>query len=187
MHLFSHLSRPSSSAHLYLHAICLHFPDAFCLFSSQLHFLSCFHACHFIHCPSSLPICLCLFMLSLVLCLPYYSCWSLHSCLCSLHTYPSRHASWSHLFMLFIPVILVALFFMCALLFLSSSYAIQLAHSVHALVHLINLIPAHHFITVFAALSCLHTPHVHCLFMLVISSVPSYLSGNSYFLSLYAH
>ena len=132
------------------------------LFASQLHFLSCFHACHFIHCPSSLPTCLCLFMLTLVLCLPYYSCWSLHSYLCSLHTYHSRHFSWSHFIHAFTPVILVTLFFICALIFLSSSYAIQLVHSIHALVHLINLIPAHHFITVFAALSCLHTPSGHC-------------------------
>ena len=87
----------------------------------------------------------------------------------------------------FTPVILVILFFICALIFLSSSYDIQLVHSIHALAHLINFIPAHHFITVFATLSCLHTPHVHCLFMLVISSLPSYYSGNSYFLSLYAH
>ena len=126
-------------------------------------------------------------LLILVLCLPYYSCWSLHSCLCSLHTYDSRHASWSHFIHAFTPVKLVTLFFICALIFLSSSYAIQLVHSIHALAYLINLIPAHHFITVFAALSCLHIPHVHCLFMLAICSVPSYLSGNSYFLSLYAH
>ena len=109
--------------------------------------------------------CLCLFMCTLVLCLPYYSCWSLHSCLCSLHTYHSHHASWSHFTHAFTPVTLVTLFFICALIFLSSSYAIQLVHSIHALAHLINLISAHHFITVFAALSCLHTPHVHCLFM----------------------
>ena len=51
----------------------------------------------------------------------------------------------------------------------------------------IYLIPAPHFITVFAALPCLHTPHVDCLFMLLITSEPSYLSGHSYFLSLYAH
>ena len=135
----------------------------------------------FIHCPSSLPICLCLFMLTFVLCLPYYSCWSLHSCICSLHTYHSCHASWSHFIHAFTPVILVTLFFICALLFLSSSYAIQLVHSIHALAHLINLIPAHHFITVYTLLmfticsclsylQCLHACQViptFSLFMLI--------------------
>ena len=174
-------STPLTACHLLTLSLC------FLLVFISVALFSCFHACHFIHCPSSLPICLCLFMLTLVLCLLYYSCWSLHSGLCSLHTYHSHHASWSHFIHAFTPVILVTLFFTCALIFLSSSYAIQLVHSIHALAHLNNLIPAHHFITVFAALSCLHTPHFHWLFMLAISSVPSYLSGNSYFLSIYAH
>ena len=95
-----------------------------------------------------LYLCLCLFMLTLVLCLPYYSCWSLHSCLCSLHTYHSCHASWSHLIHAFTPIILVTLFFICAFIFLSSSYAIQLVHSIRALAYLIKVIPAHHFINV---------------------------------------
>ena len=55
--------------------------------------------------------------------LPYYSCWSLHSCLHLLHTYHSRHASWSHFIHAFTPVILVTFFFICALSFLSSSYS----------------------------------------------------------------
>ena len=111
----------------------------------------------------------------MLLCLPYYSC------ICSLHTYHSRHASWSHFIHAFTPVILITLIFICALLFLSSSYAIQLVHSIHALAHLINLIPAHHFITVYTLLmftvcsclsylQCLHTCQViptFSLFMLI--------------------
>ena len=110
------------------HALCLHFPDAFCLFSSQLHFLSCFHACHFIHCPSYLPICLCSFMLTLVLCIIHAGHF--------IHAYCSHHASWFHFIHAFPPIILVTLFFICALIFISSSYVIQLVHSIHALVHL---------------------------------------------------
>ena len=121
-------------------------------------------------------LCLCkAFMLILVLCLPYCSCWSLHSCLCSLHTYHSRHASWSHFIHAFTQTILVTLFFICALIFLSSSYAIQLVHSIHAQAHLITLIPAHHFIDVCCSFmlshsSCslfVHACHIFSGFILV--------------------